>query len=136
MNTPVMPTFIETNLDDIAEFNGKVAVFMSPTGHIDLGARRVNKLMKRSLTRFAENKLFQKLEAELSALGPLEEQIATNFEFALKQASDEQLAEFVNADPRIARIEYFLRDRRRAAEWRWRFRGDLCSGRPVGACGS
>jgi leucyl aminopeptidase len=59
MNTPVMPTFIETNLDDIAEFNGKVAVFMSPTGHIGLGARRVNKLMKRSLTRLAESKLFQ-----------------------------------------------------------------------------
>lgn len=66
----------------------------------------------------AENKLFQRLEAELSALGPLEEQIATNFEFALKQARDEQLAEFVNADSRIARIEYFLRDRRRAAEVR------------------
>jgi leucyl aminopeptidase len=59
MNTPVMPIFIETNLEDIAEFNGKVAVFMSPTGHIGLGARRVNKLMKRSLTRLAESKLFE-----------------------------------------------------------------------------
>jgi len=66
----------------------------------------------------AENKLFQKLEAELSALGPLEEQIATNFEFALKKAGDEQFADFVQSDPRISEIEYFLRDRRRAAEVR------------------
>lgn len=66
----------------------------------------------------AENKLFQKLEAELSALGPLEEQIATNVEFALKEASDEQFDEFIEADPRLVEIEYFLRDRRRAAEVR------------------
>ncbi len=58
MNSPVMPTFIETNLDDIADFQGKVAVFMSPTGQIGLGARRVNKLMKRSLSRLAESQLF------------------------------------------------------------------------------
>ncbi|MBE9477240.1 MAG: leucyl aminopeptidase [Proteobacteria bacterium] len=59
MNTPVMPTFIETDLDAISDFKGKVAVFMSPTGQIGLGARRVNKLMKRSLTRLAESQQFQ-----------------------------------------------------------------------------
>jgi len=59
MNTPVTPTFIETDLDSIADFEGKVAVFMSPTGQIGLGARRVNKLMKRSLARLAESKVFE-----------------------------------------------------------------------------
>ncbi len=59
MNTPVTPKFIESDLDSIAEFEGKVAVFMSPTGQIGLGARRVNKLMKRSLTRLAESKIFE-----------------------------------------------------------------------------
>lgn len=59
MNSPVMPEFLETNLDAIAEFEGKVVVFMSPTGLIGLPARRVNKLMKRSLTRLAESKVFE-----------------------------------------------------------------------------
>ncbi|MFK5997511.1 MAG: leucyl aminopeptidase [Rhodobacterales bacterium] len=59
MNTPVTPTFIETDLDAIADFEGKIAVFMSPTGQIGLGARRVNKLMKRSLARLAESKVFE-----------------------------------------------------------------------------
>ncbi|MBL4750753.1 MAG: leucyl aminopeptidase [Amylibacter sp.] len=59
MNVPVTPSFIESDLDAIADFDGKVAVFMSPTGQIGLGARRVNKLMKRSLTRLAESQLFE-----------------------------------------------------------------------------
>ena len=59
MNSPVTPTFIETDLDAIAEYEGKVAVFMSPTGQIGLVARRVNKLMKRSLARLAESQIFE-----------------------------------------------------------------------------
>lgn len=59
MNSPVKPTFIETDLDAIAGFEGKVVVFMSPTGQIGLPARRVNKLMKRSLTRLAESATFE-----------------------------------------------------------------------------
>jgi leucyl aminopeptidase len=61
MNSPVKPSFIETNLDEIASFEGKVVVFMSPTGQIGLSARRVNKLMKRSLTRLAESATFEKM---------------------------------------------------------------------------
>ncbi|MEH6360720.1 MAG: leucyl aminopeptidase [Amylibacter sp.] len=59
MNVPVKPKFIETDLDAIADFEGKVAVFISPKGQIGLAARRVNRLMKRSLTRLAESKLFE-----------------------------------------------------------------------------
>ncbi len=61
MNSPVKPSFIETNLDEIASFEGKVVVFMSPSGQIGLSARRVNKLMKRSLTRLAESDTFEKM---------------------------------------------------------------------------
>lgn len=59
MNSPVSPTFIETDLDAVADFDGKVVVFMSPSGQIGLGARRVNKLMKRGLTRLAESQIFE-----------------------------------------------------------------------------
>ncbi len=59
MNVPVKPKFIETDLDAIADFEGKVAVFISPKGQIGLAARRVNRLMKRSLTRLAETQLFE-----------------------------------------------------------------------------
>lgn len=66
----------------------------------------------------AENKLFQQLEAQLSALEPLEEQIATNFEFALKAATDDQLTALLQADARLREIEFFVRDQRRHAEVR------------------
>ena len=59
MNVPVKPKFIETDLDAIADFEGKVAVFISPKGQIGLAARRVNRLMKRSLTRLSESQLFE-----------------------------------------------------------------------------
>lgn len=59
MNTPVTPRFIETDLDAIAEFEGKVAIFISPKGQIGLGARRVNKLMKRNLIRLAQSQVFE-----------------------------------------------------------------------------
>ncbi|KAB7615822.1 leucyl aminopeptidase [Amylibacter sp. SFDW26] len=58
MNAPMTPKFVETDLDSISDFDGKVAVFMSPTGQIGLPARRVNKLMKRSLIRLSESKTF------------------------------------------------------------------------------
>jgi len=61
MNVPVKPKFIETDLDAIADFDGKVAVFVSPNGQIGLAARRVNKLMKRSLTRLSESQLFEEM---------------------------------------------------------------------------
>jgi len=59
MNVPVKPKFIETDLNAIADFEGKIAVFISPKGQMGLAARRVNRLMKRSLTRLSESKLFE-----------------------------------------------------------------------------
>ncbi|MCH7726954.1 MAG: M3 family oligoendopeptidase, partial [Planctomycetes bacterium] len=66
----------------------------------------------------AENKLFQQQEAQLSALEPLKQQIATNVEFALRDATDDTLAAFIKSDERLERIEFFLRERRRNAEVR------------------
>ncbi len=66
----------------------------------------------------AENKLFQRIEAQLSALQPLQELIDTNIEFALKEAAEEELSAFIVADSYLAEIEFYLRDRRRHAEVR------------------
>lgn len=66
----------------------------------------------------AENKRFQQLDAELSALAPLREQIATNVEFALKGVSDEEFQRFVRSSDELERIGYFLVLRRRNAELR------------------
>jgi len=66
----------------------------------------------------AQNKLFQKYEAHLSSLEPLREQIATNFEFALRDADAEEFAAFVKADEKLEAIEFYLRDRQRNAEMR------------------
>ena len=66
----------------------------------------------------AENKLFQSLEARLSALEPLQQQIATNVEFTLKGATDEQFEDFLKADARIEAIVFFLRERRHHTRFR------------------
>jgi pepF/M3 family oligoendopeptidase len=65
----------------------------------------------------AENKLYQQLQAELSTLTPLREQIATNIEFAFKDADEAAFTTFA-ADPALVHNEYFLRTRRRNAELR------------------
>lgn len=66
----------------------------------------------------AENKLFQQLEGKLSALDPLREQIATNLEFAMKSATDDDVKAFVAADEWLEELEFFVHDRRRNAELR------------------
>lgn len=66
----------------------------------------------------AENKFYQQLQAELSTLTPLREQIATNLEFAFKEASDEGFAALIAAAPELKRNEYFLTTRRRNAALR------------------
>ncbi|MCH7685750.1 MAG: M3 family oligoendopeptidase [Planctomycetes bacterium] len=66
----------------------------------------------------AENRLFQQLEAELSALGPLREQIATNIEFAFKNAGAEDLQKFVDADDWLGEIRFFLENSRANAQLR------------------
>ena len=66
----------------------------------------------------AENKPFQQLEAEFSALTPLREQIATNIEFALKELGDAEFEHFVNQSSGLKRLRYFLVVRRRNAALR------------------
>ncbi len=66
----------------------------------------------------AENKLYQQLEAELSALNPDRERLATTVEFALKDLSDADFQQTVKASPYLTKIEYFLRLKRRQAKFR------------------
>jgi oligoendopeptidase F len=66
----------------------------------------------------AENKAYRQLQAELSAITPDREQISTNIEFALREASEANFSSFVAADPVLKRNHYFLLTRRRNAELR------------------
>ncbi len=66
----------------------------------------------------AANKHFQRLEAQLSALVPLRERIATHVQFAMKEASDDAFTEFLQADPWLSEIAFFLEDCRENAKLR------------------
>lgn len=66
----------------------------------------------------AENTLYQQLEAKLSALDPLRTAIATNVEFALKQADDATFAKFLAGDDTLGDNAFFLEDARRLASLR------------------
>lgn len=66
----------------------------------------------------AGNVLYQQLEAKLSALEPLRSAVATNVEFALKQADDAAFAAFIAAQPMLRDNAFFLEDARRLARLR------------------
>ncbi|MBV1864724.1 MAG: leucyl aminopeptidase [Rhodobacteraceae bacterium] len=62
MTTPLQPTFIATDLSLIDGFEGKLVVFITPKGGLDPLARRVNKLCKGAVARFASSDDFNKME--------------------------------------------------------------------------
>jgi oligoendopeptidase F len=66
----------------------------------------------------ADNKLFQQLEARLSTLFPLQAQIATNLEFAVKAAPQTELAAMISSDDYLQEIEFFLAEAKRNAALR------------------
>lgn len=66
----------------------------------------------------AENKSFQQLQAELATLTPHREQLATNIEFAMKEATDEGFTSLINSSAELKRNEYFLVTRRKNAALR------------------
>lgn len=66
----------------------------------------------------AANKRFQQLEGELSALDPLRSKIATNLEFAVKEADAALLDRMLNANPTLGELRFFFNERRDNAAFR------------------
>ncbi|QHQ34916.1 leucyl aminopeptidase [Algicella marina] len=63
MTTPIAIQTVETDLEAIADTEGKVAVLMTAEGGMDPLARRVNRLTKGALQRFADSDTFADLGA-------------------------------------------------------------------------
>jgi len=94
------------------------SAFLSRYELIDAQATDLRAFIECHCAADAENKLLQQLDAELAALMPLREQIATNIEFALKDVPVNVFHDFLRATPELERIRYFLLLRRRNAELR------------------
>ncbi|MXQ07537.1 leucyl aminopeptidase [Alphaproteobacteria bacterium GH1-50] len=63
-------SFIQPDLDGLAEAEGRIVVFLPETGKLDQMARRVNRLTRGALERFAESEDFAKLkEGDVHTLG-------------------------------------------------------------------
>lgn len=88
------------------------AEFLARYADVASTATDLNALVGCHAADQAENKTFQQWEGRLSALDPLRERIATNIEFAMKEAADADLDSFIAADERLTEIEFYLRDRR------------------------
>ena len=58
--TPV--SFIQTDIDAVAEHVGRVAVFVDAEGKLDLAARRVNRLNKGAVARLVESERWGKMK--------------------------------------------------------------------------
>jgi len=61
MTEPRALRFVETDLDAIQEAKGRIAVFVAKSGKLDQLARRVNRLTRGALERFAESEAFEKM---------------------------------------------------------------------------
>ena len=66
----------------------------------------------------AENKAYRQLQAELAAMTPDRERIATNIEFAFQETSEADFQAFVGSAPVLKRNRYFLVTRRKNAALR------------------
>ena len=62
MTTPRQIEFKETDLDIIAAATGRIVVFLGVEGQLDICARRVNRLCKGALKRFAESEAFETMK--------------------------------------------------------------------------
>ena len=62
MTDLVLTEFSDLDLEAIAGFEGRIAVVIPPTGKMDAGARRVNRLTKGVLKRFVESEAWSKVK--------------------------------------------------------------------------
>ncbi|MEJ6402195.1 leucyl aminopeptidase [Yoonia sp. 2307UL14-13] len=62
MTIPPEIHFKDVDLDAIAAAKGKIAVFIGADGKLDAGARRVNRLTRKALTRLTESDAFGKMD--------------------------------------------------------------------------
>ena len=85
---------------------------------LDAQATDLKALVECYMAADAECKQYHQLQAELATLTPHREQIATNIEFALKEATDADFAGLLGASPELKRNEYFLVTRRKNAALR------------------
>ena len=62
MTQPSEITFLANDLDQIATFEGRIAVFLSGADGLDLAARRANRLSQGAIDRFAQSKTFDEMK--------------------------------------------------------------------------
>jgi leucyl aminopeptidase len=62
MTTPATLAFALTDLDRLADIEGRIAVVVPPTGKLDQAGRRLNRLMRGALERFADGEDFAKMK--------------------------------------------------------------------------
>ncbi|MAG94915.1 MAG: oligoendopeptidase F, partial [Planctomycetaceae bacterium] len=115
---------VATVSDELPVASGDASVvgawgeFLSAYGEIRARQTELNAFVGCHAAADAENRVFQQLEAELSALGPIRQRIDTNIEFALKEADDAEFEEFCRSDEELKRVAFFLHDSRKRAEMR------------------
>ncbi|MCU0853386.1 MAG: leucyl aminopeptidase [Rhodobacteraceae bacterium] len=70
MTTPATLSFVDADLDTLADTEGRIAVIVPPTGKLDQAGRRLNRLMRGALERFVDGEEFARMkEGESRDLG-------------------------------------------------------------------
>ncbi len=61
MTSPLTPTFVATDIDQIKDATGILAIFVPEAGTLDATARRVNRLTRGAVARLVESDSFEKM---------------------------------------------------------------------------
>lgn len=110
-DSETLPAFSKKSAAEWSEFIDRVA---------DLNARMddLDAFIGCHAAADAENKLFQRIEGQFSALGPMRQQVLTNVELALKDVSESELADVARSDERLSSVRFFLDESQRNAAFR------------------
>ncbi|MEM6408239.1 MAG: leucyl aminopeptidase [Pseudomonadota bacterium] len=104
MTTPITPEFVATDIDQVKEMEGVIAIFVSDEGSMDATAKRVNRLSRGAVARMVEGAGFEKLEAGQAMQLAYPVNLAAELVIVVKLPKRPQAGEARKAGATIAKI--------------------------------
>ena len=105
MTTPTTIDFTATDIDEIKDAEGLLAVFVPEAGTLDITARRVNRLTRGAIARLAESDAFEKLETGEAKLIAYPNNVASEGVIVVKLPRRPSVEEARKAGATLAKIK-------------------------------
>ncbi len=94
------------------------AEFLKIYSDLNILSQSMNSFVSCHAAADAENKTIQKMEAQLATLDPIGTQISTNIELAIAKTSNKTLSQFIESNPALQEVAYYLESCKKDAAFR------------------